>query len=404
MSLALEDFTPSPHLLPNRSATWPRPYTTYAYPESSPASISSQPPQPYIPRMPESPVSSQDISDLPNPAWYGPPPPDHNAYRISSATREAVHVAPTHTSYAPFNQFVPHTSSIGLSQPTSAFLQAGEAHHDLSRAISPTSVYSRNSLNCDSTRVSEEPPFYSHPKTVAHFENQQHNRDHFGSRMNMSQSTPVSWAINALGINTPAMQPDLYQTPYPQGFQNPFLGSAVEKAPSSHLISPQPRRIFTPIAPQITDITNQLTAKRQRDEEEAVQESKRRRRSESNTSAQPELSDEDKLLLKLKDEDAIPWKDIAARFQAELGKTYQIPALQMRLKRLRERLRVWSDTDLKALRMAHEFWTQNKYDIISQKVSRRCVPMQRRHQLTATGAGLRRTGKVDRAPMRTQVV
>jgi hypothetical protein len=101
-------------------------------------------------------------------------------------------------------------------------------------------------------------------------------------------------------------------------------------------------------------------------------ESKRRKRSDSNTSgsAQFELSDEDKLLLQLKEEESMPWKDIAARFQSDLGKAYQIPALQMRLKRLRERMRVWTEVDVRALRMAHEYWAKNKFDIISQKVSK----------------------------------
>lgn len=64
------------------------------------------------------------------------------------------------------------------------------------------------------------------------------------------------------------------------------------------------------------------------------------------------------------------WKDIAARFQSELGKQYQIPALQMRLKRLRERMRTWTEVDVRALRMAHEYWAQNKFDVIAQKVRR----------------------------------
>jgi hydroxymethylpyrimidine pyrophosphatase-like HAD family hydrolase len=111
--------------------------------------------------------------------------------------------------------------------------------------------------------------------------------------------------------------------------------------------------------------------KRSRDEDdEAAEEMKRRKRSDSNTSLQFELSEEDKLLLQLKEEESMPWKDIAARFQSDLGKTYQIPALQMRLKRLRERMRVWTETDLRALRLAHEFWAQNKFEIIAQKVSK----------------------------------
>lgn len=81
-----------------------------------------------------------------------------------------------------------------------------------------------------------------------------------------------------------------------------------------------------------------------------------------------ELNEEDRLLMQLKDEENMPWKDIAAKFQSDLGKTYQIPALQMRLKRLRERLRVWSEADVRALRLAHEYWANNKFDIIAAKV------------------------------------
>ncbi|KAF2006382.1 hypothetical protein P154DRAFT_422735 [Amniculicola lignicola CBS 123094] len=108
--------------------------------------------------------------------------------------------------------------------------------------------------------------------------------------------------------------------------------------------------------------------KRAREEDEVSEQSKRRKRSDSNTAMTIELGDEDKLLIRLKDEESMPWKDIAARFQSDLGKTYQIPALQMRLKRLRERMRVWTETDVRALRMAHEYWVQSKFDIISQKM------------------------------------
>lgn len=126
--------------------------------------------------------------------------------------------------------------------------------------------------------------------------------------------------------------------------------------------------MYTSIAPQPLEIPRSSTLKRVRDDEEASDDDKRRKRSDSNTSAQFELSEEDRLLLQLKEEEAMPWKDIAARFQSDLGKSYQIPALQMRLKRLRERMRVWTEADVRALRMAHEYWAQNKFDIIAQKV------------------------------------
>ena len=140
---------------------------------------------------------------------------------------------------------------------------------------------------------------------------------------------------------------------------------------SNHMASPQPRRIYTPIAPLPLETPRSHGTKRLREveEEETLDGTKRRKRSDSNVSTQFELSDEDKLLLQLKEEESMPWKDIAARFQTDLNKNYQIPALQMRLKRLRERMRVWTETDIRALRMAHEYWVQNKFEIIAQKVS-----------------------------------
>jgi hypothetical protein len=140
---------------------------------------------------------------------------------------------------------------------------------------------------------------------------------------------------------------------------------------SNYMASPQPRRMYTPIAPLPLETPRSYGTKRLREveEEETIDEPKRRKRSDSNVSTQFELSDEDRLLLQLKEEESMPWKDIAARFQTDLNKNYQIPALQMRLKRLRERMRVWTETDIRALRMAHEYWVQNKFEIIAQKVS-----------------------------------
>jgi hypothetical protein len=83
---------------------------------------------------------------------------------------------------------------------------------------------------------------------------------------------------------------------------------------------------------------------------------------------QLELSEEDRWLLHLKDDEELSWRDIAVRFQMDMGKAYQVPALQMRLKRLRERLRVWTDIDVQAIRMALEFWATNKFEIIAAKV------------------------------------
>jgi hypothetical protein len=82
-----------------------------------------------------------------------------------------------------------------------------------------------------------------------------------------------------------------------------------------------------------------------------------------------EVSDEDRWLLQMKDDDKFSWKDIIAKFAEHKGKKYRAEALQMRLKRLRDRLRIWSDQDVHALRLAHQFWEQNKFEIIAEKVS-----------------------------------
>ena len=77
---------------------------------------------------------------------------------------------------------------------------------------------------------------------------------------------------------------------------------------------------------------------------------------------------EDSLLLKWRDEELLSWKMVAAKFQHELGRTYNVPALQMRLKRLRERLRAWVEVDVTALRLAHEYWEKKRWEIIADKV------------------------------------
>lgn len=81
------------------------------------------------------------------------------------------------------------------------------------------------------------------------------------------------------------------------------------------------------------------------------------------------MNEEDTFLLRLKDDEGLTWKEIQTRFQDEMGKSFQVPALQMRLKRLRERMRVWTETDIHALRLAHEYWMNSKFDIIAAKVN-----------------------------------
>jgi hypothetical protein len=276
----------------------------------------------------------------------------------------------------------PHTSSITLSPPpTSTYTYLGKAPMSGNRvetsavAMSPISAHARDSVLPESSRPSEEPqsnPGRATEQPSARWRGNPHFMERPQSSSSSLHSAPVdaSWTMNPLGIQTASLHHDQYYTPFQHMTRSPRLSEPLVELPSNHFTSPQPRRFYPPIAPQPLEVPRSSGVKRERDDDDEDSDAKRRKRSDSNASVQFELSEEDKLLLQLKEEESMPWKDIAARFQSDLGKAYQIPALQMRLKRLRERMRVWTDTDVKALRMAHEYWAQSKFDIISQKVRR----------------------------------
>lgn len=178
---------------------------------------------------------------------------------------------------------------------------------------------------------------------------------------------------NALGISHASIDEAMFAS---SGHHQPaVLASSPPQssAPTPEMHAPRPVRMYPPIAPHPSGM--QLLASRTKrglEEDSEMSDLKRRKSTASSTGhgtlQVQELGEEDRLLLKLKDEEALPWKDIAARFQTDVGKTYQIPALQMRLKRLRERLRVWTDADVKALRMAHDYWRESKFEIIAAKM------------------------------------
>ncbi|EMD69503.1 hypothetical protein GGP41_001340 [Bipolaris sorokiniana] len=364
MSITLECAIPPPHLFQSRPSSWQSPYHSHTYPAStsSPAPMSPQSLQPSMSHLPESPLPSHEAIHVPASAWYGP---SISAPECSSET-----------SYASYNNYItPHTSSINLSPPATAFpympKHPGSATQlDPSVTLSPGTVYSRDSVVPEPASPSEEPqsdPRCSLHQSALRLGPQSHllDRNHSSlSNLNTARAN-VSWAMNPLGIHS---SHESYYPAFPSLNHSPRLSEPSVDL-SNQMISPQPRRTYTPIAPLPQETPRSHSTKRyHEDEEEALDSSKRRKRSDSQTSTQFELSEEDKLLLKLKEQDSMPWKDIAARFQTELQKSYQIPALQMRYKRLRERMRVWTDTDRKALRMAHEYWLQNKFEIIAQKM------------------------------------
>lgn len=144
----------------------------------------------------------------------------------------------------------------------------------------------------------------------------------------------------------------------------------------SELHNQRTGRQYAPIAPnpaglrQLQQAHAQAQAlKRAASEDEWESPSSKKKRSNP-PSPQVEITEEDEFLLKLKDEEEnLSWKEIVARFQTKFGKAYQVPALQMRHKRLRDRMRVWTDNDIAALKMAHEDWLSQRFNIIASKVS-----------------------------------
>ena len=130
--------------------------------------------------------------------------------------------------------------------------------------------------------------------------------------------------------------------------------------PVSNASASPGRSAPVPIAPDPIGLRHMNALKRMRDEEDQYSEFGQKKRKRAISNAGPvELNEEEQLLLKLKEEENLPWKDIAVRFQTDLGKNYQVPALQMRFKRLRERMRTWTETDVSCPILKHHAKFEN---------------------------------------------
>lgn len=178
----------------------------------------------------------------------------------------------------------------------------------------------------------------------------------FGSKVE-----DLVWGDNASRIRPSAADDFVFPHATYEAINPPDLGT-------SEVIAPSPKRAWTAIAPDPAGLTKLTAQKRMREEEEAYEIQAKRRRSTSTTLQMGDLGEEEVLLLQLKEEENLPWRDIAVRFQTDMGKMYQVPALQMRYKRLRERIRVWTDADINALHQAHDYWEKYKFEIIGAKV------------------------------------
>lgn len=195
----------------------------------------------------------------------------------------------------------------------------------------------------------------------------------------------LSWAPSAgLGIQYPAAQPTpliptaaFPPTPYqPDPATTTASSNHFPTSPPPTLQQPRPTRPqaptpYQPIAPAPTTTgtkrradsldppttTNTTTSPTPRTSSTST--SKRRR-----TASVEGLSESSKTLLRLKEDEDLPWKDIAQ----QMGSA-SVPALQMQWRRLRDRRREWGEEDVRALRQACEWWERGRWEIVSAKVS-----------------------------------
>ncbi|GAB7347400.1 hypothetical protein MBLNU459_g4326t1 [Dothideomycetes sp. NU459] len=175
----------------------------------------------------------------------------------------------------------------------------------------------------------------------------------------------ISWPDNALGIryNVPD-PPTSLGSNFPEvSYDAPQQGVKSTTSSPASTQALETSRYYPPLAPNPAGLA---AKRRQEDEEEAALQSsfKRRRRTPSAST----ISDTERFLFTLKEDESLPWKEIKARFESDLGEVASIPTLQMRYKRAREKVRAWEAKDVEALFLAHEYYEKKKWEIISEEM------------------------------------
>ncbi|QDS70495.1 hypothetical protein FKW77_010141 [Venturia effusa] len=92
------------------------------------------------------------------------------------------------------------------------------------------------------------------------------------------------------------------------------------------------------------------------------------RRGSSLSPCNIELKEEEILLHQFREEGG-SWKETADRLYKETGHQLKVAALQMRFKRLNERLRKWAEADVQALRSAVEWHQTKMFEIVCSKMT-----------------------------------
>lgn len=80
------------------------------------------------------------------------------------------------------------------------------------------------------------------------------------------------------------------------------------------------------------------------------------------------LEQENQMIVRLRDHEGLPWKEITRQLSSTFGRNFQQATLQMRYGRLRAKSHPWTDDDTSALRQAHSYYMENRWNIIADKV------------------------------------
>ncbi|KAI1975696.1 hypothetical protein LOZ53_006813 [Ophidiomyces ophidiicola] len=203
-----------------------------------------------------------------------------------------------------------------------------------------------------------------------------HSHSHDLHYHNISSSgVPHGLGISTLGYMQPGMV--LYDQPHgtisehsPYEHHAPPLRAHADRSScdrASRAGTSQPisaRSTPVAIAPNPLGV-KQLEHERRGQELEAQRPSRRTRRPRRRSSI---LDEETSLTLQLREQN-IPWNEVVKRVNAAFGGNHNASRLQMRITRLKQRMREWSEDDIQALLSAHSYWETDKFEIIAHKVS-----------------------------------
>lgn len=189
--------------------------------------------------------------------------------------------------------------------------------------------------------------------------------------------SPIGPTMNSIsGLSSDGGQPQ-----QPGGAQNYRQRSSVPLLIAPRVPSPTSRQAITPqlnssyrqnsLQSEPTTVNSSLSTHAPYSERRASMPIRRRRKSPRNSRDSDillsgDMTFDEQVLMQLTEVDRLPWKEVMVRFRERTGKNMKVPALQMRKKRLVERLRVWTPSDERALTLAFQDQNKLKWDQVAQ--------------------------------------